>query len=60
LNYHNVHPVARLPKMRELNIGHSIIARALMVGMQAAVREMRTLMLEATRDGDAVRRSCDG
>jgi pyridoxine 5-phosphate synthase len=50
LNYHNVQPIARLPRMHELNIGHSIIARAMMVGMQAAVREMRTLMLAALRD----------
>lgn len=50
LNYHNVQPIARLPQMHELNIGHSIIARAVLVGMQTAVREMRTLMLEALRD----------
>jgi pyridoxine 5-phosphate synthase len=44
LNYQNVKPVAGIENMRELNIGHSIIARALMVGMQAAVREMRNLL----------------
>ena len=49
LNYHNVQPVAALANMHELNIGHSIIARAIMVGMQAAVREMRDLMIEAVR-----------
>lgn len=44
LNYHNVVPVARLAGMHELNIGHSIVARALMVGMQQAVREMKLLL----------------
>ncbi len=46
LTYQNVKPVARLANMRELNIGHSIIARALMIGMQGAVREMRDLLIE--------------
>ncbi len=46
LNYVNVQAVAELAEMRELNIGHSIIARALMVGMQVAVREMRDLLAE--------------
>jgi len=41
LTYHNVLPVARIPDMFELNIGHSIIARALMVGMKDAVAEMK-------------------
>ena len=40
LTYHNVLPVARIPAMHELNIGHSIVARALMVGFERAVREM--------------------
>lgn len=44
LTYRNVRPVADIPEMCELNIGHSIVARALMVGMQAAVREMKTLI----------------
>ncbi len=47
LNYHNVLPVASLEGMHELNIGHSIIARALMIGMQAAVREMKDLLERA-------------
>ncbi|MHB8972015.1 MAG: pyridoxine 5'-phosphate synthase [Pirellulaceae bacterium] len=47
LNYHNVQSVVALPQMHELNIGHSIIARALMVGMQHAVREMKDLVLRA-------------
>jgi pyridoxine 5-phosphate synthase len=44
LNYHNVVPVARIPKMRELNIGHSIVSRAVLVGMERAVREMKQLI----------------
>lgn len=44
LNYHNVIPVARIPHMRELNIGHAIIARAVLVGLERAVREMKALM----------------
>jgi len=47
LNYHNVGPVAALNQMHELNIGHSIVARAVMVGMQTAVREMKQLIAEA-------------
>jgi pyridoxine 5-phosphate synthase len=48
LTYQNVQPVAAIPGMCELNIGHSIIARAVMVGMQAAVREMKDLIRSAT------------
>ncbi|MDO4550341.1 MAG: pyridoxine 5'-phosphate synthase [Planctomycetia bacterium] len=44
LTYHNVLPICRLPDMQELNIGHSIISRALMVGMTTAVREMKELI----------------
>ncbi len=47
LTYRNVAPIAGLPDMRELNIGHSIIARAIMVGMEKAVREMKDIMLRA-------------
>ena len=41
LTYENVGPVAALPLLEELNIGHSIVSRALLVGMERAVREMR-------------------
>jgi pyridoxine 5-phosphate synthase len=41
LNYRNVAPVARLHRMAELNIGHSIVSRALFVGLERAVREMK-------------------
>ncbi len=44
LNYQNVGPVATLPQMNELNIGHSIVARAVMVGFTQAVREMKQLI----------------
>jgi pyridoxine 5-phosphate synthase len=44
LTYRNVQPVARIEGMSELNIGHSIVARAVMVGFQQAVREMKQLV----------------
>jgi pyridoxine 5-phosphate synthase len=44
LNYRNVTPIAHLVQMAELNIGHSIISRALFVGIERAVREMKTCM----------------
>jgi pyridoxine 5-phosphate synthase len=49
LNYFNVEPVARLPGVRELHIGHAIVSRAVFVGMREAVREMKALMLQASR-----------
>jgi pyridoxine 5-phosphate synthase len=47
LNYHNVHPIAAIMPIVELNIGHAIVARAVMDGMGAAVAEMKRLMLAA-------------
>jgi pyridoxine 5-phosphate synthase len=47
LNYHNTRPVAALRDVRELNIGHAIVAHALFVGWENAVREMKTLILSA-------------
>ena len=44
LHYHNVEPIAAIPGINELNIGHAIIARALFSGLAAAVTEMRTLI----------------
>lgn len=44
LTYRNVQPVAAIERMSELNIGHSIVARAIMVGFQQAVREMKQLV----------------
>jgi pyridoxine 5-phosphate synthase len=49
LNYVNVEPVARLPGLRELHIGHAIVSRAVFVGMREAVREMKQLMVQASR-----------
>ncbi|NMH60432.1 pyridoxine 5'-phosphate synthase [Alteromonas ponticola] len=47
LHYHNVKPIAAIPQLIELNIGHAIIARAAFDGLDKAVKDMRTLMLEA-------------
>jgi pyridoxine 5-phosphate synthase len=44
LTYRNVYPVAVLPGMEELNIGHSIISRAVLVGIDRAIREMKLAM----------------
>ena len=49
LNYFNVGPVARLPGVRELHIGHAIVSRAVFVGMREAVREMKRLIVDAAR-----------
>jgi pyridoxine 5-phosphate synthase len=46
LTYWNVYPVACLPGMEELNIGHTIISRAALVGIERAVREMKQAMAE--------------
>jgi pyridoxine 5-phosphate synthase len=50
LTYQNVEPVAAIEGMEELNIGHTIVARALAVGLEAAVREMRALVQNPRRD----------
>ena len=47
LNYFNVQPVAALPGIRELHIGHAIVSRAVFVGLREAVHEMKRLMREA-------------
>jgi pyridoxine 5-phosphate synthase len=44
LTYRNVGPVVRIDRMGELNIGHSIVARAVLVGFTQAVREMKALI----------------
>ena len=44
LNYTNVRPVLGIPHLEELNIGHSIVARAVLVGMERAVRQMKDLL----------------
>ena len=47
LHYENVQPIARIPEIVELNIGHAIVARALFDGFESAVAEMHRLMVEA-------------
>ena len=47
LNYDNVLPIGKIPEMVELNIGHSIIARAVIVGIEQATREMKDLLSKA-------------
>ena len=47
LNYFNVEPVAALPAVRELHIGHALVSRAVFVGMREAVREMKALIVNA-------------
>lgn len=47
LNYQNVQTIARIPQINELNIGHGIVARAIFIGLEGAVREMKRLMVEA-------------
>ncbi|MHA3541254.1 pyridoxine 5'-phosphate synthase [Yersinia enterocolitica] len=49
LTYHNVQPIAALPEIHELNIGHAIIGQAVMSGLAAAVTDMKVLMREAHR-----------
>ena len=49
LTYNNVAPVAAIPEIVELNIGHCIVARAIFVGLESAVRDMKTLMNGARR-----------
>jgi pyridoxine 5-phosphate synthase len=51
LNYFNVQPVAALPGVRELHIGHAIVSRAVFVGMREAVREMKRLIREGAAAG---------
>ncbi len=51
LHYHNTAPIAALPGINELNIGHAIIARAVLTGLDEAVRSMRALIDQAARYG---------
>lgn len=54
LHIENVQAIAAIACINELNIGHSIIARALFIGMQRAVEEMKALMLAARAEAVAV------
>jgi len=47
LNYQNVDPIAQISEIEELNIGHAIVARAVLVGFERAVREMKELLARA-------------
>src|SRR5512142_2903054 len=47
LSYENVQPIAAIPEIRELNIGHYLIGEAIFVGLEASIRRMRRLMDEA-------------
>lgn len=49
LTYENVPPVVAIPEIEELNIGHSVVSRAVFVGMERAVREMLHIVREARR-----------
>jgi pyridoxine 5-phosphate synthase len=49
LNYFNVQPVATLPGVRELHIGHAIVSRSVFVGLREAVRQMKALIREVAR-----------
>jgi hypothetical protein len=51
LNYFNVQPVAALPEIRELHIGHAIVSRALFVGLRDAVAQMKRLIREGAEEG---------
>jgi len=50
LTYQNVHPIAQLEGIEELNIGHSIISRSILVGLERAVREMKLAMTGAVTE----------
>ena len=56
LTYFNVQPVAALPGVRELHIGHAIVSRAVFTGLREAVRQMKALMREAA-GGRGMKRS---
>ena len=50
LTYRNVHAVAAIPDIQEVSIGHSVVSRSIMVGMESAVSEMRALIAAARVD----------
>ena len=51
LNYFNVPPIAALPGVRELHIGHAIVSRAIFVGLREAVATMKAMIREAAAAG---------
>jgi pyridoxine 5-phosphate synthase len=58
LNYNNVHPIAALPSVGELHIGHAIISRAIYVGIRAAVTDMKDVLHHAANEA-ALGHGCD-
>jgi pyridoxine 5-phosphate synthase len=46
LNYHNVRPIVAIPHIEELNIGHAVIAEAVFIGLEQAVKKMKALLVE--------------
>jgi pyridoxine 5-phosphate synthase len=46
LNYHNVRPIVAIPHIAELNIGHAIVAEAVFIGLEAAVKKMKALLVQ--------------
>ena len=50
LHYENLGPIVAIPELVELNIGHAIVSRALFVGLESAVREMKALMRRGAED----------
>jgi len=57
LTYDNVKPIASIPEVRELNIGHFLVGEAIFVGLDASIKRMRTLMDEARPSGRQLRRA---
>jgi pyridoxine 5-phosphate synthase len=51
LTYDNVKPIAAIPEIRELNIGHFLVGEAIFIGLEASIRRMRELMDEAVAEG---------
>ncbi len=49
LTYENAAPVAGIPEIEELNIGHSVVSRSVLVGIERAVREMKGIVEAARR-----------
>lgn len=49
LNFDNVQAIAAIPQMNELNIGHSLVSYAIFMGLEAAIKEMKRLMMEARK-----------
>lgn len=57
LGYETVGPIAAIPEIRELNIGHFLVGEAIFCGLEASIRRMRTLMDEARSSGPSKRSS---